>query len=169
MANGRVHSGDCVLIGSLGGIIAYQAGVPLVSCITFLFGSLVGVLLSPDLDQDGLTNSETVVFRRFRILGHTFFLYWYIYAVALKHRSPWSHFPILGTALRLAYLSPLWWLLFVFIGLPVPDLAVPAVVGLAVADLLHFLRDGKRRKKRKRGKKKRKRYQLALLTRGVQT
>ena len=168
MANGRVHAGDCLLIGILGGIIAESRGVPLLVCVAYGVGALAGILLSPDLDQDGLTNSETVVFRRSRILGHTFFIYWYLYAIVIKHRSPWSHFPILGTVVRVAYLSPLWWLLFIKVGLPIPYLAIPALIGLAVADLLHWLRDGMLFKKKRR-KWVRKRYRFALLTRGEQT
>jgi uncharacterized metal-binding protein len=74
---------------------------------------------------------------------------WYPYARAIPHRSPWSHWPILGTVMRLAYLSipiiavmalchaRIDWAVF-WDWLPA---ILAAVAGLGVSDFGHFVLD----------------------------
>lgn len=125
------------------GVGLIEMGVPLhTSAPAALVSALGAVIISPDLDQDGLTKSETSILKRSRILGWAWFLYWLPYAKAIRHRHWLSHAPIIGTTIRLLYLSPLWYLLFVKLGLAVSEWAPYAVGGLMVLDLCHWLRDG---------------------------
>ncbi|MEO0869003.1 MAG: DUF2227 family putative metal-binding protein [Cyanobacteria bacterium J06642_11] len=99
-------------------------------------GALVGLWLSPDLD---CVHSQAK--RRWRSLGLGWL--WYPYRqIVPRHRHPLSHLPILGTAGRLVYLGwpllvwgdPAWLIWWTW--------AVAATVGLAVADLGHWVADG---------------------------
>ncbi|MEO1399640.1 MAG: DUF2227 family putative metal-binding protein [Cyanobacteria bacterium J06635_1] len=98
-------------------------------------GALAGLWLSPDLDLP-----KCRARRRWRNIGLGWL--WWPYDKLLPHRSPWSHWPIVGTAGRLLYLGwPLlgwgdpvwliWWPWF-----------AAAAVGLAVADVGHWVADG---------------------------
>jgi uncharacterized metal-binding protein len=51
-----------------------------------------------------------------------------------KHRSFWTHTPVIGTIIRLAYFG--WWLYFT-----VQTFPIEFVIGLIAADLLHWLMD----------------------------
>lgn len=113
----------------------------------FLVG---GLLLSPDLD----TRSNAT--RRWGVLK----LLWWPYRRALSHRSLFSHSPLLGTSLRLAYLAAMVLLLsacFQPIGAIPPQavvrhaaqlwqqhnpLIVTATVGIEASSWLHLLQDG---------------------------
>jgi len=65
-------------------------------------GCLAGLLLSPDLDVDnGHLGSW---YARKIYMGHIFDVFWQPYRVSLKHRSFWSHTPIISTIIRMIYL-----------------------------------------------------------------
>jgi len=73
---------------------------------------------------------------------------WYPYAWAFPHRSIWSHGPLIGTAIRLAYLSIPTIALSHALGIGLNDVPawawrlLPAVVaGLAANDVMHFVMD----------------------------
>ena len=85
-------------LGWLDGVIAAAA---------FLIG---GLWLSPDLD----TRSNAL-----RRWGQLAFIWW-PYRRLIRHRSIWSHGPLIGTAVRLLYL--LGWLTLVIILVPSLDL-----------------------------------------------
>lgn len=97
-------------------------------------GCALGVLLSPDLDVDHKTISETILPEPLETL---FYLYWYIYAKIMKHRSKISHAPLISTTLRVLY--AFWWLIFVDISLFWTLRWV--WIGLAISDFLHWLMD----------------------------
>ena len=68
-------------------------------------GCLSGIILSPDLDIPNRTRSEYLVYRYMgKILGGVWFVLWWPYGKLIPHRSPLSHMPILGTALRMVYM-----------------------------------------------------------------
>lgn len=150
MANGSVHFGDSVIVAIGGGVWLADKGTPLAACLAFGLGSLVGgILIGPDLDQDGKTKSETFM-ERLPIIGTLWFMFWYPYARAIKHRHWASHAPLIGTLGRLLYmglmLAPLWWLLFVKWRWELPTLPWWApywLGGLSLSDAFHWLRDGK--------------------------
>lgn len=143
MASGKSHCYDSLMIavGVAGGSAILAAQGSHTNYILMAIGALAGVLLSPDLDQDGLTISETKVLRFFWILGVLWFLYWLIYAKLIPHRHWLSHMPIIGTAGRLLFLAPLWWLLFGRLGLEFRPELLWCVYGLVLSDVVHWIRD----------------------------
>lgn len=151
MPSGKIHATDSVIIA--GGIMAlsFWQGWEKAPALTVGIGSLSGMFLSPDLDQDGKTRSELVIIRKWPIIGHLFFVYWYFYAIAIPHRHWSSHFPVVGTLLRLLYCVPL----FLLAGYGLRQINVDLeplvtillqwgkwfVIGLALSDFMHWLRD----------------------------
>lgn len=117
--------------------------------------SVLGVVVSPDLDLPGLTLAETVwkrlPFPFGQLLSGFWYTLWLPYATLLRHRGV-SHWPLLGTLTRIVYLA-LWWCgvsLAVWLAgggnmLRVPlyyaDWIVCAAAGLAVSDAAHWATD----------------------------
>ncbi len=119
-------------------------------------GCLAGVFLSPDLDVPSRTRSEYLVYRYLgRVLGAVWFAFWWLYARLVPHRSPFSHWPFIGTMGRFLYIylfggilwygatwlftgSASWMPLFQWLRLPAFSWAL---VGLTMADTLHFFMD----------------------------
>lgn len=105
MSSGKVHARASVV----GGLVASFAAPTPTLALCLLGGSVSGILLSPDLDQQ--TNSwieNRMVRSRFipvAVFGHLWMAFWMPYAKSIKHRSPWSHWIGLGTAVRLLYIS----------------------------------------------------------------
>ncbi|MGG6262891.1 metal-binding protein [Leptolyngbya sp. AN03gr2] len=105
MPNGKTH--DLITLASspiiaVGSTAILQSIVPTASILTsaalttagFLFA---GLMLSPDLDL------HSRPYKRWKFLRWI----WIPYQKALSHRSFWSHGPLVGTSLRVLYLS-LW-------------------------------------------------------------
>jgi uncharacterized metal-binding protein len=113
----------------------------------FLIG---GLLLSPDLDTRSNTTRRWGVFK----------LLWWPYRRALSHRSLFSHSPLLGSCLRLAYLAGMLLLVSACLhpmGAPPPQmllggaaqlwqqhapLIVSAGLGIEASSWLHLVQDG---------------------------
>ena len=129
MASGNTHDSSVIVAAIPVGIISPIAGV---SCL------VGGLLLSPDID----CKSNPV--RRLKKFPP---LYWFWSPwQRFKHRSMWTHFPILCTALKLTWV--LFWLAFVGIatghglGWVLRPEWVSVAIGWAIADTLHWLLDG---------------------------
>jgi uncharacterized metal-binding protein len=139
MGSGRTHAVDTQITAIVGGVaIAY--GQHPAAGLAFGAGAALGLLINPDLDQQTLTYSEWKVVRHTFGLGFLWVAYWWPYSTWMAHRHV-SHWPLIGTLTRLAYLAPLWYALWL-VGLrPEPWMAW-AVAGLCVADAVHWLRDG---------------------------
>jgi uncharacterized metal-binding protein len=112
-----------------------------------------GWMLSPDLD------GPTIHLRRWNAIGLGWM--WKPYADALPHRSPWSHWPIIGTLGRFIYLG--FWLALLmamvegicwYFGGPSPWMFVSSIqwdavylrvvwlfVGAEIAAATHYLAD----------------------------
>lgn len=145
MPNGDVHNAATLVLGA--------ATIPLVlltyppeTTLLYAGGVLLGIFMTPDLDQSeihAVTPQEMVG----RYLGsYTEYIWrfiWYPYGMLIKHRSWISHFPIIGTILRLAYLYG-WYLLICWM-FRIPAVwyqpPIPLVAGLCAADTLHFTLD----------------------------
>mgnify|MGYP001799787019 CR=1 FL=1 len=109
MPSGRVH--DRITLWCLPLIVGVTAAVTRSPAITIIVSSafLVGsLMLGPDLDI------HSVQYTRWGPIRWI----WLPYQIAIKHRSRLSHGPIIGTALRVIYLS-LWLALFAAIGVEV--------------------------------------------------
>jgi uncharacterized metal-binding protein len=115
-------------------------------------GCLAGLLIEPDLDVDGITQSERLLLKNILPLGIVWYILWYPYAWVIPHRSKVSHFPILGTLGRVLHLSLWVFAIAALLGqadalyawlqtVPLPYWAALAA-GLAVADVGHWFADG---------------------------
>ena len=95
MASGREHDRATCVLALIYGVICWPwlgIGGAFCSAMTFLFG---GLFLSPDLDIHS---------RPYQRWGELRWLWW-PYQRLIRHRSVLSHSPVLGTAIRIAYLS----------------------------------------------------------------
>jgi len=112
-------------------------------------GYEMGDLLSPDLDQIGVSNSEALMMRRLGPLGALWAGYFMLYAYLIRfiggHRSFWSHSPFIGTGIRLVYGTWFMWLgLWWYRVIPDPTLYMSMVsiwLGLSLSDGVHWLAD----------------------------
>jgi uncharacterized metal-binding protein len=125
-------------------------------------GYALGRYVDPDLDQIGITNAEARTMQDFKILGAVVVAIWLPYAYVMRfvgigrrgHRNFFSHFPGVGTAIRLAYMLALPALVIWYYGLPVGGfvwIALAGVlIGLTWADALHWFADITEKKSRRR-------------------
>lgn len=111
------------------------------------FGYLVAYFIDPDLDTGGATSAEWRLYNKFSILG-IFIITWFTpYGYIMRHRSFWSHFPFVGTAIRLVWLlmfPPFALILWNTTEYLVPTyypLLIGLFIGLSFGDLLHYLAD----------------------------
>ena len=117
-------------------------------------GLFVGLVLTPDLDQDGKNISDffirslpdfireifPILDKPVNYLGYFIGKAWELcswpYGWIFSHRSFWTHFPIVGTMIRIAYFL---WPLYYFGYIPPPAF----INGLVIADTAHWLMDSK--------------------------
>ena len=166
MADGRTHTlatktlAVLLFAGQMGnGILlrGYSARDALLPSLALSLGTLGGLFLTPDLDIDAGSMSEEEV-RKISPFGENiWWVYWFPYRRFIQHRSPLSHFPVIGTLGRLLYLcipyltvlaiafvinqSAFAWLAFPGLWLIFFPYFQIAILGLASADLLHFFMD----------------------------
>lgn len=156
MASGINHVKGTVLLSLPVALLAVGWGAGTTGAVACGAGCLAGVFLSPDLDISSRTHSEYLVYRYLgRFLGVVWFAFWWLYARLTPHRSPLSHWPILGTIGRFLYVyifggllwygaawlvtgSAAWIPLFQWLQAP---LFAWALIGLVLADTLHYLMD----------------------------
>ena len=120
--------------------------------VMFSTGCLLGLIVEPDLDVNHVTESERRMIKVFGTLAYFWIGLWLPYALIIPHRSILSHMPILGTAIRLAYL--LGWLYLLLGALGMQDwlftviqanleALVWLVLGLVIVDTGHWIADWK--------------------------
>jgi uncharacterized metal-binding protein len=115
MASGKVHDRASVLFGALAMIpvmavlqAAYDPSDVLIGGVATFCGGMLAQVINPDLDIDGITRAERNLLNLFTPLGVMWVAFWTPYALALPHRSLWSHFPVLGTVIRVGYMLVGW-------------------------------------------------------------
>lgn len=116
MSDGKTHRRVNILTGGaiIGGSILINAPLPVT--VAAIAGSVAGTIISPDMDLNAaLPASFMTKIPGVRIIWGTI---WRPYQLIFKHRSFWSHFPIVGTTGRVLYLM-LWllgtvWILSAF-------------------------------------------------------
>lgn len=113
-------------------------------------GCLAGLLLTPDLDINNGSISNHHARRTFgQVVGIIWEVAWKPYSWIIPHRSPLSHAPVIGTALRLFYLSCVVYLLLRLAGIAVPTVIPTALpwwfpfvfIGLCLSDTAHYILD----------------------------
>jgi uncharacterized metal-binding protein len=159
MSDGKTHALATVI---LGGVLApglyLMAHVSAENSLAFAGGCLTGLIINPDLDIRRFTHAEQVMRasggKLGRLLAGLWYTLWWPYAHLIPfHRHPLSHFPLIGTILRLVYLAAAIglaaWLASWVVALPDPTplfgLLAPlfgwGFGGLASVDGLHTLMD----------------------------
>lgn len=107
-------------------------------------GCVLGIPVSPDLDQDGVTMAEGVVYGHLgAILGILWRSYWmpHALAVAVPHRQWTSHAPVIGTLFRILYLLIAPMIVDLRGTVTVALKLWPLWLGLAVSDAAHWAMD----------------------------
>lgn len=128
MPSRKVHDTSCLMLGVASVPVGLHLGVPLPYCFLLGAGAISGIFLSPDLD---IADKFRFGFAR---------IYWYPYSKAIPHRHWISHFPIIGTAIRITYILPL--LVLIYLLIPVSwDKVYYPLIGLMISDGLHWLLD----------------------------
>lgn len=148
MPSGEIHARDSRLAAVAAGVgIVLMTRDPLASLLV-AGGSLAGIPLSPDLDHHNRTYAE-----RYFVVGVLWSWFWKPYERLIPHRSPLSHFPVLGTVLRQLYLIVPIWLLFYAVGwesqnlfenllwLVVQPWYQWLLLGLMLSDAIHWVQD----------------------------
>lgn len=106
MSSGQKHSG--ITIGLSGGIAAGAISSYFLQPLDILVMSiccLVGIVLTPDKDLDaGAIDNMYIRNKLGGFVGWLWWVLWTPYRTSIKHRSFWSHTPVIGTAIRLSYL-----------------------------------------------------------------
>lgn len=108
-------------------------------------GLALGVILSPDLDvNDGYIG--LYVLRKLHLPWMLWRGFWWPYSMLVPHRSPISHWPILGTAIRIVYLGlPIAIIKLVFFhAMPlhlIQGEVTDILIGLLWSDTMHFILD----------------------------
>lgn len=134
----------CVLIASQ----LHPEQIIVAGVLGFL-GCLLGLIVDPDLDQEMVSSSEWRLIKIpiiGKIIGTAWVSYWFFYALIMPHRKM-SHWPIIGTLTRVAWMAWPFILLsyFQIWRVPLPSLAylLYAFLGLCISDLGHWWRDFK--------------------------
>lgn len=107
MPSGRVHAAASAAV-TVATIIAMPWLVRELGAfaLTSPLGCVTGVLVSPDLDVDGGNESDFIIRRKLGCLPALLWrAFWTPYAKLVPHRSPVSHFPVLGTLVRVGYMT----------------------------------------------------------------
>lgn len=154
MSSGRVHAKSILLYATPASALAGLIISPTVMIWSCL-GSLTGLVLHPDLDQKNLDFSENRVMKYSLGLASTWIGIWWVYAEIIPHRHVLSHLPIFGTLIRIIYLGIALGIRAVLIDLLFDDLNATRflldcistlnpwmLLGLCIADSLHFIFDG---------------------------
>lgn len=103
MPGGKVH--NALTLATLSGVLAPYLIVQFgANPYLYAGGVLVGILVSPDMDIDAGNISDAMIRRVSRPAQVVWRLAWQPYSKLVPHRHPISHFPFLGTVLRIGYL-----------------------------------------------------------------
>lgn len=150
MSSGSVHARVTLVMTPVSGAVTYALTKDSHLSLWASGGCLLGILLTPDLDQEGISQVEWKIIRLTLGIGYLWLAFWGPYSIILPHRSPLSHWPIISTLLRLSYLWAGVWVLGQ-LGLwpmppPLKELAflpeIRALIGgLIVSDTAHWLFD----------------------------
>lgn len=100
MPDGVTHF-EIGLAGGIAAVLAAAAYTDYATTRAVAIGSLIGLAITPDLDQEGTTFTERIL-RRIPLIGFVFQVSWYGYALLFRHRG-WSHNLLLGTLTRVAW------------------------------------------------------------------
>jgi uncharacterized metal-binding protein len=145
---GRTHAIACMVTATgAGGLIYFNKLANLITSCNISIGALLGILISPDLDLMETGNYSMVILgKASHFLAKIWRLFWWPYA-KLSHHRGFSHWPIIGTILRVAYMILWSWIIMLIIS-PLGlrwtlnySVLMPIVLGLVLSDFVHTLLD----------------------------
>ena len=101
----RLHQRYIPYATAVGVGLATLSGRPSTGA-AFVVGYIAGLLIEPDLDMVGITESERRAMRWLVVLAVPWLFWWSIYAALpfFRHRSLLTHYPLLSTLIRLLWL-----------------------------------------------------------------
>lgn len=104
----------------------------LIVTATYLFASF---MFNGDLDTNSKPYNRWWLFK----------MIWIPYQLMFSHRSIWSHGLIIGTVVRLVYLSPIYYLFYIIFNVSVQDISlnylIPIFIGLELGNSIHTISD----------------------------
>jgi uncharacterized metal-binding protein len=104
MATGRTHARIAqAMLWPLGATSIYLYSLDPASGLGWVAGSVLGTAISPDIDHHATTVEEARLYRLWKPLGLLWQALWWPYEKLFAHRGI-SHWHIIGTATRFAYL-----------------------------------------------------------------
>lgn len=154
MSSGIVHARASVMLAA--GFVTYGLVTRDWAAVQYATGALIGTLVSPDNDVDAGNLSYAYMAKVGKLPERLWSGIWFMYRRSLKHGGELSHFPVISTLGRIAYLY--------FFLLVIPYLALTifipynlntefawwvakiavywkVVVGLMAADTIHYILD----------------------------
>lgn len=146
MPNGRVHSASSLVVAISGATTMLLLNRGAECIVGVSTGALIGILLSPDADVNGGSIADYYIRRYSGVAVEVAWdSIWAVYRKVCKHRGFISHFPVISTVLRIAYLAvfyfliatPLKWLSG-FVRIDWALFLWWAFVGLVLADTSHW-------------------------------
>ena len=143
--NGQAHT--TVTIGVTGLLCLAYALKPNESSLLYAaMGSALTLLVNPDADMEIVTGNERAFMRRVPLIGRVWLWLWYPYARMFRHRGV-SHWPVVGTLTRAAYLGVLLTVGLMAMGIQVyiddvVGVGGYVVIGMTASDVVHWLMDG---------------------------
>ncbi len=162
MPDGLTHASASIIISWCPWMLLFASKTsPMIPAVTIesvtllSAGALAGVIISPDLDVAGRTYGKAILWRSSCLVGALWVMLWWPYSQLVEHRSILSHWPIIGTIIRVGYMIsvPLlvWTLLASALNWP-PPTATPVMswllhqgrwclIGLAISDIAHWAMD----------------------------
>lgn len=154
MSDGKTHQRITLALVLPTAVTAYAISQDAATAVSAAVGCTFVVFVGCDLDQIGITKNEGQMLKRFGCLSLPVLMIFMPYAYFIPHRSPLSHFPIVGTLGRDLYIgawaalavylldSQLGWQTAVYLqALFVPEYALAFFAGQALADSAHYAAD----------------------------
>ena len=146
MPSGKVHSITNIVVALSGAsaMLFLQRGSE--ATLGIAAGAVIGILVGCDNDVDG-GNIADYIIRRYtgNIVEMAWDTTWLLYRKVCKHRGFMSHFPVISTCLRIAYLAVFYFLIVTplqwvssLVQIDWPLFLWWAFVGLVLADTAHW-------------------------------
>lgn len=137
MPNGKTHDKITFITTPIIGVLSYyllnnNLISTLILITTYIFAS---IMFNGDLDTNSKPYNRWWIFK----------IIWIPYQLMFSHRSIWSHGIILGTIVRLIYISPIIYCVFQIFNLSLVDinwnLMIIILIGLESGNTIHTLSD----------------------------
>src|SRR3990167_364830 len=146
MPSGRIHSVANIVVAVSGSATMFLLQRGNEGIMGIAAGAMAGCLISPDADVDsGAIADYYIRVYTGRIVETMWMMLWTVYRKAFKHRSFLSHFPLVSTIIRIAYLSVFYFLITTtlkwvasLVHIDWPTFWWWAFVGLVLADSVHW-------------------------------